>query len=99
MVFPGDRRDGVQTLNGARGFTREISDRLDLTLECIRLHYLGKPNPLSRTLTAYDDFFRVFGNFEQYVEFFLLDDLVSESYSSVEFFAPFDDFKSSALPQ
>lgn len=99
MVFPGDRREGVQTLNGARGFTRQISDRFDLTLECIRLHYLSKPNPLSRPLTAYNDFFQVFGNFEQYVDFFLLNDLVAEDYSSVEFFAPFDDFKSSGLPQ
>jgi hypothetical protein len=36
MVFPGNRIDREQTINGARGFNRKISDRFDLTLECIR---------------------------------------------------------------
>jgi hypothetical protein len=42
MIFPGNRVDKKQTINGARGFNRRIADRLDLTLECIRRHYLGQ---------------------------------------------------------
>src|SRR5664279_941267 len=49
MVFPEDRIDGKQTINGARGFNRKIRDRFDLTLECIRRHYLGEHSPLGET--------------------------------------------------
>ena len=42
MVFPGNRIDGKQTINQARGCLRKISDRLDLTLECVRRHYEGQ---------------------------------------------------------
>lgn len=35
MVFPGNKIDGKQTINGARGFNLKIADRLDLTLECM----------------------------------------------------------------
>ena len=41
MVFPGNRIERRQTINGARGFHPRISDRMDLTLECIRRHYEG----------------------------------------------------------
>jgi hypothetical protein len=63
LVFPGNRVDGKQTLNGARGFTRKIADRLDLTLECIRRHYRAEVRPLGDTLRPYDDFFSLFGDF------------------------------------
>jgi hypothetical protein len=46
MVFPGKRIDGKQTINGERGFNRKISDRFDLTLECIRRFYLNSESPL-----------------------------------------------------
>ena len=36
MVFPGNRIDGKWTINQARGCTRRIGDRFDLTLECQR---------------------------------------------------------------
>lgn len=42
MIFPSNRIDGKQTINGARGFLKRIADRMDLTLECIRRHYLGQ---------------------------------------------------------
>ena len=72
MVFPGNRIDGKATINGARGFTRKIADRFDLTLECIRRHYLNQPSPLDDTLSRYGDFFALFGNFDGYVDHFLL---------------------------
>jgi hypothetical protein len=37
MLFPRNRVDGQVGINGARGFTARIADRLDLTLECIRM--------------------------------------------------------------
>lgn len=39
------------------------------------------------------------GDFQGYVEFFLLYDLVDNDCTAVNFFLPFDDFNSSAVPQ
>lgn len=99
MLFPSNKIDGKQTINGARGFNNKIADRLDLTLECVRRHYLGQGSPLDETLTRYSDFFALFDNFDGYVQFFLLQDLVSEDGSAVEFFMPFDDFRPPAYPK
>ena len=52
MIFPGVRRPGVRTINGDRGLNRAIADRMDLTLECIRLHSAGGTSPMRRTLAA-----------------------------------------------
>lgn len=98
MVFPGNRVDGKQTLNGARGFHPRIRDRMDLTLEAIRRHYLSQPGPLSDVLARYANFFALFDDFEGYVRFFLLDDLVDDDCKSVRFFLPFDDFTTPAVP-
>jgi hypothetical protein len=99
MIFPGKKIDGKQTINGARGLNRKIADRFDLTLECIRRHYLGQDSPLAETLARYDEFFALFGNFVGYVDFFLLQDLVTTDRSAVRFFMPFDDFVSPSVPQ
>ena len=98
MVFPGNVIDGKQTINGARGFNGRIADRFDLTLECIRRHYRGEDNPLSETLLRYAEFFALFGTFEGYVKFFVLEDLVSGDRSTVNFFTPFDGFRTSPVP-
>jgi hypothetical protein len=86
------------TINQARGFCRSIADRFDLTLECIRRHYLRQVSPLATTLSRYADFFALFGDFRGYVSFFLLDDLVTDD-CSVKFFMPFDDFSSPSVPR
>lgn len=99
MIFPGNRIDGKQTINGARGFNRKIADRFDLTLECIRRHYLSQRSPLSETLARYRDFFALFEDFRGYIEFFMLQDLVTDDGSSVRFFMPFDDFKTPSVPR
>jgi len=98
MIFPANRIDGKQTINGARGFNRKIADRFDLTLECIRRHYLNMQSPLSETLGRYRNFFDLFGDFGGYVDFFLLQDLVDGDSSAVRFFMPFDDFVSPSVP-
>ena len=98
LLFPGNRIDGKQTINGARGFNRKIADRLDLTVECIRLHFLGETNPMAETLDRYGAFFALFEDFDGYVDFFLLQDLLDEDRSAVKFFVPFDDFGTPPLP-
>ncbi len=70
ILFPGNRVDKKPTINVARGFNAQIGDRFDLTLECIRLHYLGQSSQLAATWDRYADFFGLFGSFEGYVEFF-----------------------------
>lgn len=98
IVFPANQVDRKQTINGARGFNPMIADRFDLTVECIRRHYLDELSPLSPTLARYADFFGLFGDFAGYVNFFLLQDLVNEITATVNFFTPFDDFTASPLP-
>ena len=98
MVFPGNRVGRKMTINGARGFHPRIKDRFDLTLECIRRHYLDEPSPLSDTLARYADFFGLFGDFAGYVDFFHLQDLVNEVTPTVKFSMPFEDFTASPLP-
>ena len=99
MVFPGNKIDGKQTINGARGFNRKIADRFDLTLECIRRYYLNQDSPLTETIARYHQFFSLFRNFDSYVEFFMLQDLVNRDYSKVNFLLPFDNFNSPSVPQ
>jgi hypothetical protein len=100
MVFPGNRIDGKRTINGERGCNRKISDRFDLTLECIRRYYsnVNGENPLGPTLARYADFFALFGDFRHYVSFFLLDDLVNDGFD-VKFLMPFDDFRTPSIPK
>jgi hypothetical protein len=96
ILFPGNRVDRKATINVARGFNAQIADRFDLTLECIRLHYLGQASPLAAALNRYADFFALFGSFEGYVDFFLLGDLVHDG--QVKFYLPFEGEFGQPLP-
>ena len=98
MLFPGQKVGGKMTINAARGFHPKIKDRFDLTVECIRRHYRNEWSPLQAVLKRYSSFFGLFGDFRRYVEFFLLQDLVTEDCSTVKFFMPFDGFASSPVP-
>ncbi|MEO6051523.1 MAG: hypothetical protein ABIP78_09355 [Pyrinomonadaceae bacterium] len=98
MIFPGNRIDGCMTINGARGCHPRIADRFDLTVECIRRYYAGEESPLQTVLARYDSFFRLFENFKNYVDFFLLKDLLIDDSSAIRFFSPFDNFNSSPIP-
>lgn len=101
LIFPSEREDGRMTINGARGFNRKIADRFDLTLECIRLHYQRLEHPLQKTLGSpiNNFFFSLFKDFQGYVDFFLLQDLVDNSYERVNFFtATKNAFASSPIP-
>jgi hypothetical protein len=98
MVFPGNRIDGKWTINQARGCTTAIGDRFDLTLECIRRHYSNHYSPLGSTLERYARFFNLFRDFRGYVEYFLLQDLVSPDFAEVKISLPFDNFRGSPIP-
>jgi len=100
ILFPNNKIVGSQSINQRRGTSRLIDDRFDLTLECIRRHYLGERegNPLAETLSAYSDFFDLFESFRGYVEFFLLQDLVTDDHASIRWFIPFVEFEKPAHP-
>lgn len=88
ILFPGKKVDGLNTINQERGWIKAIDDRFDLTLECIRLFYLGFESPLVKVLNRYTEFFDLFVDFRGYVEFFLLQDLVTDDLKNVKFFIP-----------
>ena len=99
IVFPSKRVDGKMTINGARGTNQRIQDRFDLTLECIRRFYADLESPLTATISRYSSFFELFRDFDGYVKFFLLDDLVLDDCQEINFWHPFSSFDESPLPQ
>lgn len=98
MVFPANQINKKWTINQARGCHPLIKDRFDHTVECIRRHYRKEDSPLSDVIARYTDYFELFGDFLGYVEFFLLQDLVTVDCAAVKFFSPFDDFNKSPVP-
>lgn len=98
IIFPARKINNMMTINGARGLNLKIKDRFDLSLECIRLYYDDIDSPLFCTLQRYSNFFRMFGNFKNYVEFFLLQDLLDSKKNGINFFLPFDNFERDPLP-
>jgi hypothetical protein len=57
------------------------------------------PSPLGETLLRYATFFSLFKDFRGYVDFLLLNDLVTDDYLSLHFFMPFDDFRTPSVPR
>ena len=106
MVWPATMINKKRTINAARGCHPRIIDRFDLTVECIRRYYddpsnlENEYNPLGETLDRYAYFFKLFGDFRGFVDFFLLQDLVTENYSAVKFHTtPFEKFKTNPFPE
>lgn len=95
IIFPAHKN----SLNQSRGRSSTISDRWDLTLECIRRYYAGETSPLSKTIEADKAFFDLFIDFKGYVDFFFLQDCVSSDYSSVDIWVGDAAFKESGLPR
>lgn len=91
IIFPlnGDDNKTGWTINRARGMSYMIHDRIDYTLECIKRFYLNKEditNPLYKSLIRYSHyFFDLFINFENFVNFYFLNDLVDESGNIISF--------------
>ena len=105
MVWPAVRIDNKMTINGARGFLARIIDRFDLAVECIRRYYddpsrqKKEYNPLGETFDRYGYFFELFEDFRGFVDFFLLQDLVTNDYSTVKFHMPFEAFFVHPFPE
>lgn len=95
IIFPKH----INSINQERGKSKIISDRWDLTLECIRRYYLGQDNPLMSVLNSDKPFFDLFVNFKGYVDFFFLQDCVSKDYSEVEIWEGNGDFSEEGLPK
>lgn len=98
IIFPAKKIDGKATINGTRGMNAKIRDRFDLTLECIRRHYRSENSPLTDVLDRYGSFFQLFGDFDGYVNFFLLQDMVTDG-GAIKFALPFNGFDRNPLPQ
>lgn len=99
MIWPVRFAD-KPTLNQARGTRHQIADRIDLTLECIRRHYIGRTDsPLADVLSAYGDFFAIYEDFAEFVEFFHFQDLVVNDGEAIRFFLPFEDFSRNGAPK
>lgn len=98
IIFPCNRINNLPTINQERGCNKKICDRFDITLECIRLYFSDKDSPLKETLLRYYDYFKLFENFKGFCEYFLLQDLVSNDYSKINFYLPFNGFETNPLP-
>lgn len=102
IVFPYARRqeDGKYpwSINQARGMRRQVRDRMDLTLECIRRHFRGEDSPLAPTLTNVEGFFALFDDFNEYVQHFLLDGLVDND-GKVRYLTDHVDLAGDGLPR
>ena len=98
IIFPAKRINNKMTINGARGVNHKIQDRFDLTLECIRRLYKNQQSPLTDVLERNFNFFKLFSNFEGYVNYFLLQDLVEGDYEAIKFWSNFDNFETAPLP-
>ncbi len=99
LIFPKNRINNCQSINMARGCNQKIMDRFDLTLECIRRFYNKEKSPLTNCFNNYSAFFEMFIDFKGYVDFFILQDLVSADYTQIKFYHPFTNFEGSPLPQ
>ncbi len=99
IIFPAKRINNQMTINQARGVYGNIMDRFDLTLECIRLFYKNQENPLFSVFYRYESFFDLFCDFKGYVDFFLLQDLVSPDYSSIKYHLKHNSFNEYPLPK
>ena len=95
IIFP-KRMGGI---NQSRGCNQLIKDRWDLTLECIRRFYINEKSPLTEVLYKEKDFFDLFIDFKGYVDYFYLQDCVSDDYKKVNFWIGEGSFEPFPLPK
>lgn len=95
IIFPKH----PSSINQNKGTNKLISDRWDLTLECIRKYYEGEDSPLFDTIARDKEFFDLFVDFKGYVDFFFLQDAVTMDYSGVEIWCGNAEFIEEGLPK
>lgn len=99
IIFPSKREISINT---HRKNPKELRDRFDLTLECIRRFYEEKNsfNPLDSILSKNSDFFALFKNFKSYIDFFYLNPLIDENYKIKCFISRnTEDLKNGRFPE
>lgn len=94
LIFPK-----TNSINRSKGMNHYICDRLDLTLECIRRYYNGEESPLYEVLSKNKMFFDLFVDFKGFVDYFLLQDLVSVDYTKINLWLETELFVKDPLPQ
>ena len=94
IIFPKHRN----SMNQVRGTTKVIADRWDLTLECIRRYYEGIDSPLTDVIASDAAFYDLFVDFRGYVDYFLLQDCVTEDYAEVNIWEGNSSFTRNGLP-
>ena len=93
IIFPKLRG----SMNQDRGTNPYISDRWDLTLECIKRYYGQSENdnrqfnPLWKTIKRSEEFFNLFVDFNGYIGFFLLQDFVDGNGNVIRFMPDYFD--------
>lgn len=95
IIFPKH----VNSINQSRGRSTILSDRWDLTIECIRRYYSGEDSPIGNVLRADAKFFDLFVDFKGYVDFFFLNDCVSSDYSRVDIWEGDGKLEGDGLPK
>lgn len=95
MIFP--KRSGG--INQSRGMNIYICDRIDLTLECIRRYYNNEDSPLYNVLLKDKEFFDLFVNFKGFVDYFFLNDLVTDDYKHLKFLIGNGEFVKNPIPK
>ncbi|WP_037356925.1 hypothetical protein [Selenomonas sp. FC4001] len=95
IIFP--KHSG--SMNQRRGTNRQIRDRWDLTMECIRRFYNDEDSPLSDVMEQDREFYALFSDFKGYVDFFYLQDCVTEDYKQVRFWLGDGNFTDYPLPR
>lgn len=95
IIFPKH----PSSMNQNKGTNRKVSDRWDLTLECIRRYYKGEDSPLYKTILRDKVFYDLFVDFKGYVDFFFLQDCVTTDYSNVNLWCGDSSFTGSGLPK
>ena len=68
-------------------------------MECIRRYYAGDESPLTDVIDRDRAFYDLFVDFKGFVDFFLLQDCVSEDYQKVSIWEGKGDFSEDGLPQ
>lgn len=86
-------------INQMRGMNHQIRDRWDLTLECIRRFYINEPSPLTDVLNKNKRYFELFVDFKGYVDYFFLQDCVTNDYSKVIIWTGEPPFSEKPLPK
>lgn len=95
IIFPKHKN----SINQIRGTNLQIRDRIDLTIECIRRYYNNEESPITWCLNQDKSFFDLFIDFKGYIDYFFLQDIVSDDYTSVKFFLGNGEFDWHPLPK